>query len=68
MFLKFSIKQIDAVIVTHAHLDHQDLFPCFSSTGTPVYCTSTRDLMVLLQLDYIVWQLKKGKIPMNQGW
>jgi len=50
------IEAIDAVVVTHAHLDHSGFIPIlykYKYEG-PVYCTPpTRDLMSLLQLDYI---------------
>lgn len=47
---------IDAVVITHAHLDHCGLLPVLFKYGYrgPVYCTPpTRDLMSLLQIDYI---------------
>ncbi|RLF56131.1 MAG: beta-CASP ribonuclease aCPSF1 [Thermoplasmata archaeon] len=47
---------IDAVVVTHAHLDHSGLVPLLFKYGYdgPVYCTHpTRDLMALLQIDYL---------------
>ena len=50
------IESIDAVVITHAHLDHCGLVPALFKYGYegPVYCTSpTRDLMSLLQLDFI---------------
>ncbi|MEW5761234.1 MAG: beta-CASP ribonuclease aCPSF1, partial [Candidatus Thermoplasmatota archaeon] len=50
------IDSIDAVVITHAHLDHSGLLPLLFKYGYegPVYCTApTRDLMSLLQLDYI---------------
>ena len=61
------ISQIDAVVITHAHLDHSGLVPLlfkYEYDG-PVYCTPpTRDLMALLQLDYIDVSAKEGnKIP-----
>ncbi|MGQ4556996.1 beta-CASP ribonuclease aCPSF1 [Halobellus sp. GM3] len=45
---------IDAVVLTHAHLDHSALLPLLFKYGYdgPVYTTEpTRDLMGLLQLD-----------------
>ncbi len=61
------IGQIDAVILTHAHLDHAGLVPLLYKYGFegPVYCTPpTRDLMALLQLDYIDVAAREGrKIP-----
>jgi KH/beta-lactamase-domain protein len=58
------INQIDAVILTHAHLDHIGLVPLLFKYGYegPVYCTPpTRDLMALLQLDYIDVAAKEGR-------
>ncbi len=50
------LEGIDAVVITHAHLDHSGLLPVLYKYGYdgPVYCTPpTRDLMSLLQLDYL---------------
>jgi len=50
------LETIDAVVITHAHLDHSGLMPLLYKYGFdgPVYCTSpTRDLMTLLQMDYL---------------
>jgi len=48
--------EIDAVVITHAHLDHSGFAPYLFKYGYdgPVYTTKpTRDLSVLLQLDYV---------------
>lgn len=48
--------ELDAVIITHAHLDHSGFAPYLFKYGYdgPIYCTKpTRDLSVLLQLDYV---------------
>ncbi|MFH1638641.1 MAG: beta-CASP ribonuclease aCPSF1 [Candidatus Woesearchaeota archaeon] len=53
---EMKINEIDAVIVTHAHLDHSAMVPLLFKYGYegPVYCTEpTRDTMALLALDYI---------------
>ncbi|MDR0508796.1 MAG: beta-CASP ribonuclease aCPSF1 [Candidatus Methanoplasma sp.] len=50
------LSEIDAVVLTHAHLDHCGTLPALFKYGYegPVYCTPpTRDLMALLQLDNI---------------
>ncbi|MFC1786536.1 beta-CASP ribonuclease aCPSF1 [Halobacteriota archaeon] len=60
----FPIDQIDAVVITHAHLDHAGLVPLLFKYGYegPVYVTApTRDLMALLQLDYIEVSAREGK-------
>ncbi len=55
---------IDAVVLTHAHLDHSALIPLLFKYGYdgPIYCTEpTRDLMGLLTLDYLQVAGKQGK-------
>ena len=64
--LRFPIDEIDALIVSHAHLDHSGFIPYLFKLGYkgPVYCTEpTRDLMALLQFDYIDVMIKEGKEP-----
>ena len=50
------LSDLDAVIISHAHLDHVGFLPYLFRYGYdgPVYCTPpTRDLAVLLLLDYL---------------
>jgi KH/beta-lactamase-domain protein len=64
--LNFPMSELDAVVVAHAHLDHSGMVPYLFKMGFkgPVYCTSpTRDLMSLLQFDYIDVLVKEGKEP-----
>ncbi|PSQ39647.1 beta-CASP ribonuclease aCPSF1 [Halobacteriales archaeon SW_5_70_135] len=57
---------IDAVVLTHAHLDHSALIPLLFKYGYdgPIYTTEpTRDLMGLLTLDYLDVAGKEGRTP-----
>lgn len=57
------LDSIDAVIITHAHLDHCGLVPLLYKYGYkgPIYLTPpTRDLMVLLQIDFIEVAEREG--------
>jgi hypothetical protein len=59
----FELDSLDAVIITHAHLDHCGLVPFLYKYGYdgPVYCSSpTSNLMTLLQLDYLDVASKQG--------
>jgi len=63
---EFNINDLDAVIITHSHMDHSGFVPYLFKFGYegPVYCTlPTRDVMSLLQLDYIKIQRHEGKEP-----
>ena len=63
---EFNIEQLDAVIITHAHLDHCGFLPYLFKFGFrgPVYCTApTRDVMALLLLDYVKIMRSEGKEP-----
>ena len=58
------ISNIDAVVITHAHLDHTGLVPLLYLYGYdgPIYITQpTRDLMALLLLDYLEVSAREGK-------
>ncbi|MAG39294.1 beta-CASP ribonuclease aCPSF1 [Candidatus Woesearchaeota archaeon] len=53
---EFDIKELDAIILSHSHIDHSGLIPLIYKYGFrgPVYCTRpTRDVSALLQLDLI---------------
>jgi len=63
---EFSIRDLDAVIISHAHLDHCGMVPFLYKYGYrgPVYCTlPTRNLSTMLQLDFIQICEKEGTPP-----
>ncbi len=52
----FNLSELDAVVVSHAHIDHQGFLPSLYKYGYsgPIYCTEpTLPLMTLLQMDSI---------------
>jgi hypothetical protein len=63
---EFDVEKLDAVIISHAHLDHCGLVPFLYKYGYdgPVYCSEpTSVLMTLLQLDYLDIFGKEGGHP-----
>ena len=64
------INSINAVILSHAHLDHSGLIPYLYKMGYkgPVYMTApTRDIAALLQLDLIGVAYKKEEFPLYKA-
>ncbi len=54
--MNIELDELDAVVLTHAHMDHCGFIPYLYAYGYdgPVYCTTpTRDLAMLLQMDFI---------------
>jgi KH/beta-lactamase-domain protein len=63
---EFNINDLDAVIISHSHLDHCGFVPYLFKYGYrgPVYCTApTRDVTALLTLDYVKIMKNEGKDP-----
>lgn len=63
---EFNINELDAVILSHAHLDHSGLVPYLYKMGYtgPVYMTApTRDIASLLALDFIGVAYKQAAAP-----
>jgi len=67
---EFDIDKLDAVVISHAHLDHCGFTPFLCKYGYdgPVYCSEpTAIMMTLLQLDYLdVVSREGGFAPFDQ--
>jgi len=64
---EFKIQELDAIILSHAHLDHSGLIPYLFKMGYrgPVYMTApTRDTAALLALDFIGVAYKQAAAPL----
>ena len=64
------LSTLDAVVITHAHLDHSGLVPALFLYGYdgPIYCTPpTRDLMSLLQVDSLKVLNAEGIKPLYRS-
>ncbi len=63
----FDLKELDAIICSHAHLDHSGMISYLYKMGYkgPVYMTEpTLDITALLALDYIGVSYKKAATPL----
>lgn len=64
------LNSIDAVILTHAHLDHSGLVPYLYKMGYkgPIYMTApTRDIAALLALDFVGVAYKQAASPLYRA-
>lgn len=63
---EFNIQQLDAIILSHAHIDHSGFIPYLYKMGYrgPVYCTEpTRDVAALLMLDTVKIAKSENREP-----
>jgi len=61
-----SLDDLDAVVISHAHLDHTGFLPTLCKYGYrgPIYCTEpTLPMMNLIQLDAIKVAAAQGRTP-----
>ncbi len=61
---EFKIEELDAIIISHSHIDHSGFVPFLYKMGFrgPMYCTApTRDISALLALDYIGVAFKQAR-------
>ena len=62
-----TLDELDAVVISHAHLDHTGFLPVLFKYGYkgPIYCTEpTLPMMNLIQLDAIKVAAAQGRIPL----
>ncbi|MGC8566204.1 MAG: beta-CASP ribonuclease aCPSF1 [Caldisphaera sp.] len=63
---EFRLEDLDAIVISHAHMDHMGLLPILYKYGYrgPVYMTPpTRDITVLMLKDFIDLFIREGKDP-----
>ncbi|MFH1325178.1 MAG: beta-CASP ribonuclease aCPSF1 [archaeon] len=64
---EFALEQLDAIIISHAHIDHSGFVPYIYKMGYrgPIYMTApTRDITALLALDFIGVAYKQAEKPL----
>ncbi len=70
MPLKMNVNDLDAIVLTHAHIDHTGYLPRLIKQGysKPVYCTEpTRDLLEIMLLDSAHLQEEDAKYANKKG-
>jgi KH/beta-lactamase-domain protein len=69
-WFNFNLSNLDAVVISHAHIDHQGFLPSLYKYGYdgPIYCTEpTLPLMTLLQMDSIKISKSNGTYLTYEG-
>jgi len=69
-WFNFNFSDLDAVVISHAHIDHQGFLPSLYKYGYsgPIYCTEpTLPLMTLLQMDSIKISKSNGTYLTYEG-
>ncbi len=68
---ELDLQRLDAVILSHAHMDHAGMIPYLYKMGYdgPLYCTKpTRDMMIMQTLDYIgIAHSESAKAPYDSS-
>ncbi len=68
--LRMNVNELDAIVLTHAHIDHTGYLPRLIKQGynKPIYCTEpTRDLLQIMLLDSAHLQEEDAKYANKKG-
>src|SRR5215208_445713 len=68
--LPLEVREIDAVVLSHAHIDHSGRLPLLTANGyaNPIYCTAaTRDLSAVMLADSAHIQEKDAEFLARRG-